>query len=105
VFQHCGPGQTLSNVSVRGLAEIDATLLDAIVTVKEGEGSLDNFTFIVAVPPSLTVVDAAERIILIELVSTVLMLTVFVPRSVPFPVIVTVSETVLASLTPVKRTD
>jgi hypothetical protein len=57
------------------------------------------------VPPSLTVVDAAERIILIELVSTVLMLTVFVPRSVPFPVIVTVSEAVFASDTPVKRTD
>lgn len=84
---------------------MDAMLLEAIVTIKEGEGSLLSFTFIVAVPPSLTVVEPAVRIILIELVSTVLMLTVLVPRSVPFPVIVTVSEAVFASATPDKRTD
>lgn len=94
----------MSKVRVRGLTEIAPALEEESVTVRDGEGSLLNFTFIVAVEPSLTVVDAAERIMFIRLVSTVEMEVVEVPKSVPFPVIVTVSEAVFVSARAVRIT-
>ncbi len=104
VLQQFAPGHTLSKVSVVVDNEIEAALLVASVTVRDGDGSLVNFTFKVPVEPSLTVVEADVRVIAIVLVSTVVIATVLVPRSVPLPVIVTDSDAVFASDTPLSNT-
>jgi hypothetical protein len=104
LLQQFAPGQTLSNVTEAGATVAEATLLDAKLTTKEGEGSWLNFTLKLADDPSSTIVVAAESTILIVLESTVVIVVDAVPKSTPLPVIVTDSEAAFASANPDKTT-
>jgi hypothetical protein len=105
VLQQFGPGHTLSNVIDAVPRETDPTVPEASETTREGVGSAPSLTVKLAVPPSLIVVGFPARIILIVFTSTVLIVAVALPKSTPLPVIVTASEIIFASLTPVIVTD
>jgi len=95
----------LSNVTDAGATVTEPVLLDAKLTKREGEGSWLKFTLKLVEEPSPTVVAAGVKTIFIVLISTVETLVVADPKSTPLPVIVTVSATVFASVTPVSNTD
>jgi hypothetical protein len=105
VLQQFGPGHTLSNVMEAVPSETEPAVPDARDTTSEGVGSAPSLTVKFAVPPSLMLVGFPARIILIVFTSTVLIVAVALPKSTPLPVIVTASEIILASLTPVIVTD
>jgi len=105
VLQQFGPGHTLSNVMDAVPNVREPTVPDARDTTRDGVGSAPSFTVKLAVPPSLMLVGFPARIILIVFTSTVLMVAVALPKSTPFPVMVTASEIIFASLTPVIVTD
>lgn len=95
----------MSNVIDAGATVTEPILLDAKLTTREGEGSWLKLTLKLVEEPSPTVVAAGVKTIFIVLISTVETLVVAVPKSTPLPVIVTVSATVFASVTPVSKTD
>jgi len=105
VLQQFAPGQTLSKVIDAVPKETEPTVPDASDTTREGVGSAPSFTVKLDVPPSLILVGFPARIMLIVFTSTVLMVAVALPKSTPLPVIVTASEIIFASLTPVIVTD
>ena len=95
----------MSNVTEAGATVTEPVLLDAKLTTREGDGSWLKLTLKLEDEPSPTVVAAAVKTIFIVFISTVDTLVVAVPKSTPLPVIVTVSATVFASVTPVSNTD